>query len=781
MTLNANDVRDEYTASAGQTVFNYTFKIYESTDLDVYVTPAGQECSENDLTTAYSVAGIGSENGGTITLTTPTSASDLVTIVSSIPTSRTTDYQNNGDFRPDTVNDDFDKAYSLVKQIEDTANRSLQFPPCQQGVSSLTLPPPVSGAFLRFKGDLSGMETTLDIPVNVTDQTVLSTESYADLRVILNGGSVNDGDPITITDEGISGDFVIFQDVAGGNFTDDGGIVITASGITTSANEFYAVRRFSGSIQVDWFGAKPEFSLSGTTLPSNDSATAINLAYTYARTNMSGNENDLLTVAYSTGARYLVNSTIDAGLANSDFSGCELSTDQNITIINFYGTRQLIQNGRFFYNSVTSNSAREAIEYGSTTRQFSKNTVINLTTRNAYRGAVAKTSNLTMFGNVWINCRCDNNYDWAWYLDCKTGSTSLQFINCQARGLLSDGTPNKGMYISATNEAIFTGGFYCDQMADGQAFYAVNCRVVRFDYLALESCEITSSSTPYLARVNGGTLHIGNVLCKVALFGAGDGIDQDVIQIDSTTTFAEIGNIEVSQTQATDPADEDVSVTSLTQTGGTATATIGSHSWANGDTVTIDGANESEYNGDFVISNVTATTFDYTVDSGATSPATGTITATRIINGTLYYIDGNNTTQIFADNTPLSKVDTGGNNQLFSNRGDTRGYVNSAAFLPSDASESRYVFKNQTPAAGEFDSFVSDGSEYHITQPIFGGERVTATTAQFSDISDVVNTKGKWTGKIVPNTSTGLSMQATGSAAGSDWQPSDGGTPVTPS
>jgi hypothetical protein len=158
MTLNANDVRDEYTAAAGQTVFNYTFKIYESTDLDIYVTPAGQECSESDLTTAYTVTGVGDENGGTITLTTPTTLNDLVTIVSSIPTSRTTDYQNNGDFRPDTVNDDFDKAYSLIKQIEDTANRSLQFPTCQQGVSSLTLPTPVAHNYVRWKSDLSGLE-----------------------------------------------------------------------------------------------------------------------------------------------------------------------------------------------------------------------------------------------------------------------------------------------------------------------------------------------------------------------------------------------------------------------------------------------------------------------------------------------------------------------------------------------------------------------------------------------------------------------------------------------
>jgi glycerophosphoryl diester phosphodiesterase len=165
MTLSAGDARDEYTASASQTVFNYTFKIYSATDLDVYVTPSGQQCTDGDLTTSYTVSGVGAEAGGTITLTTPASFGDLVTIVSSIPTSRTTDYQNNGDFRPDTVNDDFDRVVSLVKQIQDIADRSLQFLPCEQGVSSLSLPAPSAGQFVRWKSDLSGFEN-VSIPLD---------------------------------------------------------------------------------------------------------------------------------------------------------------------------------------------------------------------------------------------------------------------------------------------------------------------------------------------------------------------------------------------------------------------------------------------------------------------------------------------------------------------------------------------------------------------------------------------------------------------------------------
>ena len=77
------------------------------------------------------------------------------------------------------------------------------------------------------------------------------------------------------------------------------------------------------------------------------------------------------------------------------------------------------------------------------------------------------------------------------------------------------------------------------------------------------------------------------------------------------------------------PADADntKSVTSISRSGSTATATIANHGYANGDWVLIRGATAPEYNGVFVISGVTANTFDYTVAGTPATPATGTITA----------------------------------------------------------------------------------------------------------------------------------------------------------
>lgn len=72
-----------------------------------------------------------------------------------------------------------------------------------------------------------------------------------------------------------------------------------------------------------------------------------------------------------------------------------------------------------------------------------------------------------------------------------------------------------------------------------------------------------------------------------------------------------------------------ISVTSLTRSGSTVTATTASdHEFASNESVTIAGANETEYNGAQTITVTAANTFTYTISTTPATPATGTITAT---------------------------------------------------------------------------------------------------------------------------------------------------------
>lgn len=79
-----------------------------------------------------------------------------------------------------------------------------------------------------------------------------------------------------------------------------------------------------------------------------------------------------------------------------------------------------------------------------------------------------------------------------------------------------------------------------------------------------------------------------------------------------------------------------VSVTSITQTGGVATATTSTaHGYSDGDQVTIAGANQAGYNLTINVTVTGSTTFTYPVDSATVSPATGTITSTGYTYGAL--------------------------------------------------------------------------------------------------------------------------------------------------
>lgn len=267
MTISVKPTRNEYTATAAQTVFNYTFKIFADTDLNVYQTAAGAVADDaTDIITAYTVTGVGLEDGGSITLTTPATAGDLITIVSDIPDNRTTDYQNNGDFLPDTVNDDLDRTVSLVKQANDKSARTLILQESQQSADSLILPRPVAGNYVKWRADLLGMENTgvpgVLIPSNtfgvVADMVADTTLSIGDII-----------QTIGYTTKGDGGDNM-YEVVAAGTGTDDGGSYI-------DLNTHQAQGLFPGNnYNVNQFGATGD----GVT----DDSAAINNALAYAET-----------------------------------------------------------------------------------------------------------------------------------------------------------------------------------------------------------------------------------------------------------------------------------------------------------------------------------------------------------------------------------------------------------------------------------------------------------------------------------------------------------------
>ncbi|MBX9698303.1 MAG: hypothetical protein K2X74_02645, partial [Acetobacteraceae bacterium] len=83
-----------------------------------------------------------------------------------------------------------------------------------------------------------------------------------------------------------------------------------------------------------------------------------------------------------------------------------------------------------------------------------------------------------------------------------------------------------------------------------------------------------------------------------------------------------------------DPRPNDMITTYITRVGTVATASVTTpHGYAVGDTVTISGTNQTEYNGDQTVTGVTPTTFTFTVSGTPASPATSsTDSTTHVVN-----------------------------------------------------------------------------------------------------------------------------------------------------
>lgn len=89
-------------------------------------------------------------------------------------------------------------------------------------------------------------------------------------------------------------------------------------------------------------------------------------------------------------------------------------------------------------------------------------------------------------------------------------------------------------------------------------------------------------------------------------------------------------------------------IVSVTRSSSTATFTVTGHGYSNGDEVDISGWVQSEYNGNFVISNVAANTFDVTVTGTPTTPGTFDLEAPQVVKLSVLAISTNVTPQIAA-------------------------------------------------------------------------------------------------------------------------------------
>lgn len=190
MTVTANDRRIQYTATAGQTVFPYDFVIEANTEITVIQTLASDGTSTTlTLTTDYTVSGVGDASGGNITLVSGAALNDTLTIVGATPITRTTDFNQAGDFLSIELNSQLDRITNILQENETETKRAFLLKD-EDTASSVELPITSvrSSKYLAFdsSGDPIAADGTAESPTTAFMKTVLEAETAAAARTTLD-------------------------------------------------------------------------------------------------------------------------------------------------------------------------------------------------------------------------------------------------------------------------------------------------------------------------------------------------------------------------------------------------------------------------------------------------------------------------------------------------------------------------------------------------------------------------------------------------------------------
>ena len=178
MTISSTTQKLQYDCDGVTTTFNYTFKIWDDSDLDVIITSAGGVETQLTLTTDYTVTGAGVDAGGTIVLVDPANdapSGSTLTVMRDVPYTQETDYTEGDDFPAEAHEDALDKLLMQILQLKMMLSRTLLLKVTSE-YDDLTLPDPVAGYYLRWNSGLTGLENVT--AVSVTGASVTEGEFY---------------------------------------------------------------------------------------------------------------------------------------------------------------------------------------------------------------------------------------------------------------------------------------------------------------------------------------------------------------------------------------------------------------------------------------------------------------------------------------------------------------------------------------------------------------------------------------------------------------------------
>ena len=130
MTISSTTIKNSASGNGSTTAFTYSFKITAETEIQVIVktnsTGAESVRSIGTGSTNYSVSGVGSSSGGTVTFVTAPTSAETVVLRRSTTQTQSMDLIDNDPMAADTIETAHDKSIAITQELQEQLDRSLK-------------------------------------------------------------------------------------------------------------------------------------------------------------------------------------------------------------------------------------------------------------------------------------------------------------------------------------------------------------------------------------------------------------------------------------------------------------------------------------------------------------------------------------------------------------------------------------------------------------------------------------------------------------------------------
>ena len=126
MTVTSTNQKVQFNGNGSTTVFAYNFKIFASSDLSVILRSATGTETVQQLTTNYTVSGVGEASGGNVTMGTAPPSGTTLTILRVQPNLQGLDLVPNDPFPAGSMEDALDKLTFMVQTHDEEIGRSIK-------------------------------------------------------------------------------------------------------------------------------------------------------------------------------------------------------------------------------------------------------------------------------------------------------------------------------------------------------------------------------------------------------------------------------------------------------------------------------------------------------------------------------------------------------------------------------------------------------------------------------------------------------------------------------